>query len=297
VIEPRTPHVDLPARVSRHYGDLDPFYRRIWGEHVHHGLWRRGDETPGEAVTALVEAVVERAGIEAGDRVLDVGSGYGATARHLAREREARVVALTLSAEQHRIALSHPRHPGDPTYLQGDWLEVEVEPGGFDAVIAVESSTHLPDLREGLRRGFRALRPGGRFVACVWLHRPDPAPWEVRHLLEPICREGRLARLTTAREFMDVLHAVGFAEGTMEDLSRRVARTWTLCMGRAVRSLITDAEARRFLLDRSQDERVFARSLLRIRLAYATGSLRYGLISARRPPTLPPPPSSAELPP
>src|SRR5205085_1479125 len=36
--------------VARHYDELDHFYRNIWGEHVHHGLWRRGDESPEIAV-------------------------------------------------------------------------------------------------------------------------------------------------------------------------------------------------------------------------------------------------------
>ena len=28
-----------PAAVAAHYDELDPFYREIWGEHVHHGYW------------------------------------------------------------------------------------------------------------------------------------------------------------------------------------------------------------------------------------------------------------------
>jgi tocopherol O-methyltransferase len=32
--------------IGDHYDELDHYYREIWGEHVHHGLWERGDETP-----------------------------------------------------------------------------------------------------------------------------------------------------------------------------------------------------------------------------------------------------------
>ncbi|MBW8754357.1 MAG: SAM-dependent methyltransferase, partial [Sphingomonadales bacterium] len=41
---------DVPqtaAGVALHYDELDPAYRRIWGEHVHHGYWLTGRETPG----------------------------------------------------------------------------------------------------------------------------------------------------------------------------------------------------------------------------------------------------------
>ena len=56
----------LPAEtesVARHYNELDEFYREVWGEHVHHGFWQTGRETPEQATEQLVHAVAERAGI------------------------------------------------------------------------------------------------------------------------------------------------------------------------------------------------------------------------------------------
>ena len=32
--------------VAAHYDELDAFYREVWGEHVHHGYWASGRETP-----------------------------------------------------------------------------------------------------------------------------------------------------------------------------------------------------------------------------------------------------------
>ena len=83
--------------VADHYDELDRFYREIWGEHVHHGLWERGNETPEEAVLNLVASVVKRGRVTAGARVCDVGCGYGATARILALECGATVSAITIS--------------------------------------------------------------------------------------------------------------------------------------------------------------------------------------------------------
>ena len=45
--------------VADHYDELDPFYREIWGEHVHHGLWESGEETIEEAVVNLVRYAVK----------------------------------------------------------------------------------------------------------------------------------------------------------------------------------------------------------------------------------------------
>jgi cyclopropane fatty-acyl-phospholipid synthase-like methyltransferase len=99
-----------PVRVSvrdvaNHYDELDSFYRQIWGEHVHHGLWENGDESPDEAVVKFVRYALEHVPIERGARVCDVGCGYGATARLLALEWEASVSALTISVAQHRHAV------------------------------------------------------------------------------------------------------------------------------------------------------------------------------------------------
>ena len=84
------------AAVARHYDELDPFYRELWGEHIHHGYWATGRESPGEAVRALVDLVAVRAGIRAGCDVCDVGCGYGGTARILASGYRANVVGYTL---------------------------------------------------------------------------------------------------------------------------------------------------------------------------------------------------------
>src|SRR5215213_3127174 len=80
-------HSSAPAsgdEVAAHYDDLDFFYRDVWGEHVHHGLWRSGKETREEAVRQLAELVAAEAQGAPGQSVCDIGCGYGATARLLA---------------------------------------------------------------------------------------------------------------------------------------------------------------------------------------------------------------------
>ena len=64
--------------VSGHYDELDRVYREVWGEHVHHGYWRSGDERTSEAVDALADLVGEHMEPEAGQHFCDIGCGYGA---------------------------------------------------------------------------------------------------------------------------------------------------------------------------------------------------------------------------
>lgn len=277
MIRPHT--TPTPDAVARHYDELDPFYRSLWGEHLHHGYWVTGRESPREATLALVDQVVERAGIRAGDAVCDIGSGYGAVARVLA-ERGAVVTGLTVSPAQYRHAVRMAT-PGT-RFLLRDWLENRLSDGRFDAVIAVESLSHMADPARAVAEAFRVLRPGGRFMACVWLASPSPQSWEVRHLLRPICEEGRLPGLPDARDHRAWADRAGFEAVVLEDVSSRVARTWTVSARRLAAALLRPSSWR-YLSDPRNTERRFALSVLRLLVGFRTGAVRYAILSARRP--------------
>lgn len=284
MIVPRRP-ADTAA-VGHHYDELDPFYRSLWGEHLHHGLWTTGRESPVEAALAMVDEVGARAGVGPGTTVCDVGCGYGATSRELVR-RGARVIGITVSERQYRVATAG-RPDGtetdgtDPRFLLRDWLDNGLADGGFDAVIAVESLSHMTSVPGALAEAFRVLRPGGRLVACAWLAAPAPRPWAVRHLLRPICEEGRIPGLPAATEYRRWLVEAGFEAVDVEDISERVARTWSICGWRVARTA-AGPTGWRYLLDGRNRERRFAITVLRILLAYRTGSMRYGILTARKP--------------
>ena len=115
-------------RVARHYDDLDKYYREVWGEHVHHGLWITGHETAAEAVEQLVHVIAERAGIESGMRVCDVGCGYGGTSRLLATRYQALVTGLTISEAQYRYAVERTDGSDNPRFLLCNWEHNKFDP-------------------------------------------------------------------------------------------------------------------------------------------------------------------------
>jgi tocopherol O-methyltransferase len=281
MIVPR--EIQTPDAVAAHYDELDPFYREIWGDHVHHGLWTTGRETPGQAVEALVAHLAGALDLQPGQHVCDVGCGYGATAEWLSRHHQVRVTGITISSAQ--LQQAHLRSAASPLlhFMQQDWLTNTYEDGTFDHVIAIESSEHMPDKQRFFDEAHRTLRPGGRLAVYAWLARDGARPWEERHLLEPICREGRLPGMGSEAEYRQWVTKAGFVVSGFEDLSAQVHRTWALCTARIAKKLLTHPQYRRYLLDARAKNRIFALSVPRIWIAYLTGSMRYGLLTAYKP--------------
>src|SRR5258708_40064796 len=101
--------VQTSAAVAQHYDDLDPFYRELWGDHLHHGLWITGLEKQAQAVENLIVYLSRRLELNPGQHVCDVGCGYGATAEWLAEHHDVRVTGLNISAVQaHRASDRFP---------------------------------------------------------------------------------------------------------------------------------------------------------------------------------------------
>lgn len=270
------------ADVARHYDELDEYYRRLWGEHVHHGLWLRGNETPEEAVVQLVDHLAARLELKEGEHVCDIGCGYGATARLLARQYGARVVGFTISEAQYEFARTRINGSDNPRFLLRDWTQNGFPDACFDAAFAIESCEHVLYKALFFSEAFRVLRPGGRFGLYVWLTKDAPAPWVRERLIEPICEEGRLAGIGSVADYEGWLGRAGFTDIRYEPLGPLVRKTWTVCLRRMAASFLRDARARRFLFH-GPANRVFAKTVVRIWCAYHLGAMEYGLFTARKP--------------
>jgi len=267
--------------VAWHYDELDQFYRDIWGEHVHSGLWLKGNETRDEAIRQHVAMIATEAGVEPGHAVCDIGCGYGATARMIAAEYGANVTAVTISPAQHAFAVSKPKQAGC-RYVLADWLNNDFSGETFERAIAVESSEHMPDLNGFFTQAHRVLKPGGRLVVSAWLSGEQPRGWEKRLLLEPVCREGRMPKMATFSEYQRLAADAGFVTERVRDLTRRIERTWPSQAIAFLRQLAKDPRYARFLFLRHARNRGFALTMLRIWFAYRTGAMRYGVFSFRK---------------
>jgi cyclopropane-fatty-acyl-phospholipid synthase len=157
--------------IHAHYDLGNPFYRLWLDETMNYSsAWFNGDHEKSlpEAQHAKVLRALDECGLQPGQRLLEIGCGWGAVAEAAATARGAQVVGVTLSAEQlawaqSRIAAARATERVD-LRLQ-DYRDINDEP--FDAIASIEMFEAVG--REYWSSFFATLRdklkPGGR--ACL----------------------------------------------------------------------------------------------------------------------------------
>ena len=166
---------------------------------------------------------------------------------------------------------------GNPRFLLQNWESNTFRSESFDGIVSIECLAHIESKDVFFGEIQRVLRPGERAVVTAWLAGDTARRWENRHLLEPICREGRLPGMGTEREYARILQTAGLHLIEFQDLSKSVRKTWRICARRVLVLLLTSKDAWRFLLQRQSADSVFLVTVWRILMAYQTGAMRYGL--------------------
>jgi tocopherol O-methyltransferase len=267
---------ELVEAVRSHYDRLAYFYRTLWGKHIHHGYWE-GNESAETAQVQLVSRLADRAAIQHGAAVLDVGCGLGGSSLWLARHRGCRVTGITLSPVQARQAseLARAEHLDDRVRFRVmDANRLDLPPSQFDVVWVIECSEHLADKARFINACAHVLKPGGKLALCAWLAAEDPRPEQAR-LIHEVCRGMLCASLASMHDYTNWMRVAGFDEITAEDITRHVEKTWDLCSAIVARPAV---RMLRWLVD--EQTRAFVESFGAIRRAYAEGAMAYGMFTA-----------------
>ncbi|HSM39406.1 MAG TPA: methyltransferase domain-containing protein [Afifellaceae bacterium] len=156
-------------QAAAYYDDsaVSKFYEQCWGgADIHIGRYVTGRETVAEASTAMTLHLIERAGLSAGDRVLDIACGFGGTLRTLAQMGcTVRGIDISQNCVDHARNAADEAGLGDRIDVEvGDFHDIDSEPGTWDAVICQEAIIHSPDRPKVFTEAFRVLRPGGTFA-------------------------------------------------------------------------------------------------------------------------------------
>lgn len=114
------------------------------------------------------ERIVKRAGVTAGDDVLDVACGTGNAAIRAA-QAGGRVVGVDLTPELFTAGQALALDAGvDIEWLEGDAEDLPVDDESFDVVVSVFGCMFAPRHQVAAAELARALRPGGRLCISAW---------------------------------------------------------------------------------------------------------------------------------
>jgi tocopherol O-methyltransferase len=264
------------TKILEHYDTISPYYLQLWGEHLHHGYWVRGDETKEQAQAQLIERLAEAANIPDRAEILDIGCGFGGSSLFLARSFHAAVTGINLSSPQVEIANQKAAEQGaNARFLLMD-AEAMAFPGQFDVLWSVESISHYHDVPRFFANAVHFLKPGGAFALTDFFKRAGLAEADRKKYIVPI-ETGMFAELHTLDDYERYLTTTGMVVERREVLNPYTARTWDVCL-----DIIKDKALWDLAFKLGPDFVTYLKGFQAMRTGYKTGAFEYGMMVARK---------------
>ncbi|MEV0082750.1 methyltransferase domain-containing protein [Saccharopolyspora sp. NPDC050642] len=256
--------------------DADNFYYHVWGGNdIHIGLYQTPDEDIDSASRRTVERMAAKVEITPDTRVLDIGSGYGGAARHLAATYGCKVSCLNLSEVENARNLEFTRAAGLDELIEvkdGSFEDIPFQDNAFDIVWSQDAILHSGDRERVLEEVSRVLKGGGSFIFTD----PMAADGAKSKDLGPILDRLNLETMGSPGFYRRELARLGLQNFDFEDLTEFLAVHY----GRVL-EVLESREAE--LADRISDEyRTKMKTGLKNWVAGGkAGNLSWGIIHAR----------------
>jgi cyclopropane-fatty-acyl-phospholipid synthase len=227
--------VERDRRAVRHHYDLsNDFFALFLDRSMTYScaFFSRDGSSLEAAQTAKLELTCAKLGLSAGERVLDVGCGWGSFAIHAAREHGVTVTGITLSEPQAALARERIAEAGLADRIDirvMDYRELAGEP--YDAIASIGMVEHVGSSRidDYARTLARLLRPGGRLlnhgISRLRIGDPEGGPFTERYVF-PDAAPLHLSRIQTAleRAGLETDHVEGFRADYAETLTHWMRR-------------------------------------------------------------------------
>ncbi|HEX5620867.1 MAG TPA: cyclopropane-fatty-acyl-phospholipid synthase family protein [Solirubrobacteraceae bacterium] len=221
--------VERDRRSVRHHYDVSNDFFALWLDRsmtYSCAFFSRDGSSLEAAQTAKLDLVCTKLALEKGERMLDVGCGWGSLAIHAAREYGVSVTGITLSEPQAALARQRATEAG-----VGDRVDIRVmdyrELTGvpYDKIASIGMVEHVGAVQidEYMGTVARLLRPGGQLlnhgIARIRVGDPEAGPFSERYVF-PDAAPLHLSRIQVAveRAGLETQHVEGFREDYAETL-------------------------------------------------------------------------------
>jgi len=175
--------IETEAANAQHY-ELPPrFFELCLGPHLKYSAcwWDAQTESLDEAERRMLELYAARAELADGQRILELGCGWGSlTLWMAARFPAARITAVSNSRPQREFIEARCRERGlaNVRVITRDINTLALRGDAFDRVVSIEMFEHVRNYRHLLERIAGWLRPGGKLFVHIFCHREFMYPFE-----------------------------------------------------------------------------------------------------------------------
>ena len=216
--------------IAHHYDVGNDFYALVLGPSMVYScaVWTGPDSTLEEAQRAKLDLVCRKLGLTEGQRLLDVGCGWGSLVLHAVEHYGVHATGITLSGEQAAFARKRVAGAG-----LTDRIDIRVQDyrdvadGPYDAVASIGMAEHVGSVQylEYAQTLYALLRPGGRLLNHQIARRPMRAEEEYRideFIDRYVFPDGELAPVGST---VSRLEEAGFEVRDVEALREHYGRT------------------------------------------------------------------------
>ena len=215
------------AQIAQSYYDsldTDRIYTMIWGgEHIHFGIYLEPDDSIVEASQQIVRIMATMLHqIGQSSQVIDLGAGYGGTARYLAKNYGCFVSCLNLSElqNQRNLAINQAQKLNHRIEVkQGSFENIPYDNCSFDIVWSQDAMIHSGNRRQVLQEIRRVLKPGGELIFTDTLRNHDCSPEQLQSAFNRL-------QIKDAGSFLfyqNTLQELSFEEIKVIDFSQHVS--------------------------------------------------------------------------
>jgi len=215
------------ARQYYNSNDADQFYFTVWGgEDIHIGMYDNDEESIFIASRRTVERIAAHLDIDTQTRIIDLGAGYGGSARFLAKTYGCQVTALNLSEVENRRNREMNRVQGVDHLIEvidGSFEDVPLPDSVFGIVWSQDALLHSGEREAVIEEAARLLKPGGSLVFTDPMM-ADDCP---KSVLQPILDRIHLETLGSPEFYRNAARRFGLKEIGFEDHTAQLIAHYT----------------------------------------------------------------------